>query len=246
MTVSTDNVDTEIPSPVAGVLQEILVGEDETVAVGSDLAIIGSGAEFAPAPAPAADLAQADRVDACTNICGEGSSTPGVSDGATEDERYDVVLLKSDGSDAVVHEVARLTGLTAQAASSIVRGAPVRVLRYVDPDAALTSAAKLEELGAQVSIEPGRSPEELAVPKQIATVLRARAQSGRLAAVAWPMSSREFRRDQKRNRGQLRAGLPIEGLFQEQIDSFAAAVSGSEELVAILPPSVGFSAGDLR
>ena len=39
--VSTDKVDTEIPSPAAGILTKILVQEDETVAVGSDLAIIG-------------------------------------------------------------------------------------------------------------------------------------------------------------------------------------------------------------
>ncbi len=42
--VSTDKVDTEIPSPVAGTLIEIKVAEDETVAVGAELAIIGSGA----------------------------------------------------------------------------------------------------------------------------------------------------------------------------------------------------------
>ncbi len=42
--VSTDKVDTEIPSPVSGTLQEILVGEDETVPVGADLAVIGDGA----------------------------------------------------------------------------------------------------------------------------------------------------------------------------------------------------------
>jgi len=39
--VSTDKVDTEIPSPVAGILQQILVGEDETAAVGAVLAIVG-------------------------------------------------------------------------------------------------------------------------------------------------------------------------------------------------------------
>lgn len=50
--VSTDKVDTEIPSPVAGVVQEIRVQEDETVAVGAVLAVIGDGA--APAAAPAA------------------------------------------------------------------------------------------------------------------------------------------------------------------------------------------------
>ncbi|MFT4233273.1 MAG: 2-oxoglutarate dehydrogenase, E2 component, dihydrolipoamide succinyltransferase [Leucobacter sp.] len=55
--VSTDKVDTEVPSPVAGVLQEILVQEDETVEVGAALARVGSGA---PAPAaPAAEPAPA-------------------------------------------------------------------------------------------------------------------------------------------------------------------------------------------
>ncbi|HSF97727.1 MAG TPA: 2-oxoglutarate dehydrogenase, E2 component, dihydrolipoamide succinyltransferase [Ornithinibacter sp.] len=49
--VSTDKVDTEIPSPVAGTLQEILVQEDDTVPVGADLAVIGD----ADAPAPSAD-----------------------------------------------------------------------------------------------------------------------------------------------------------------------------------------------
>ena len=56
--VSTDKVDTEIPSPVAGVVQQIMVQEDETVAVGAVLAIIADGAAAAPAavetPAPAA------------------------------------------------------------------------------------------------------------------------------------------------------------------------------------------------
>ena len=41
--VSTDKVDTEIPSPVAGTLQEILAQEDDTVPVGADLAVIGDG-----------------------------------------------------------------------------------------------------------------------------------------------------------------------------------------------------------
>src|SRR6478609_3465352 len=46
--VSTDKVDTEIPSPVAGTLLEIKAEEDETVEVGAELAIIGSG-DAAPA-----------------------------------------------------------------------------------------------------------------------------------------------------------------------------------------------------
>jgi 2-oxoglutarate dehydrogenase E2 component (dihydrolipoamide succinyltransferase) len=57
--VSTDKVDTEIPSPVAGTLLSITAGEDATVEVGGELARIGTGSpaaatESAPAPAPAA------------------------------------------------------------------------------------------------------------------------------------------------------------------------------------------------
>ena len=64
--VSTDKVDSEVPSPAAGVLSEILVPEGETVEVGVKLAVIGDGAGTAssdgapaaaatesPAPAPA-------------------------------------------------------------------------------------------------------------------------------------------------------------------------------------------------
>jgi len=58
--VSTDKVDTEIPSPVAGVIEQILVQEDETVEVGTALVTIGDGSGGGEAPAaPAAEPAQA-------------------------------------------------------------------------------------------------------------------------------------------------------------------------------------------
>ena len=61
--ISTDKVDTEIPSPIAGVIEEILVAEDETVEVGAVLVRVGDGSGAAapaaeaeavaePAPAP--------------------------------------------------------------------------------------------------------------------------------------------------------------------------------------------------
>ncbi|MQA10680.1 MAG: 2-oxoglutarate dehydrogenase, E2 component, dihydrolipoamide succinyltransferase, partial [Pseudonocardiaceae bacterium] len=59
--VSTDKVDTEIPSPVAGTLLEIVASEDETVEVGGQLAMVGDSmvggssaapAQAAPAPSP--------------------------------------------------------------------------------------------------------------------------------------------------------------------------------------------------
>src|SRR5690349_8825460 len=51
--VSTDKVDTEIPSPATGVLSRIVVHEDETVDVGSELAVIAGEGEAAPAAQPA-------------------------------------------------------------------------------------------------------------------------------------------------------------------------------------------------
>ena len=53
--ISTDKVDTEIPSPVAGTVLEILVPEGETVSVGTPLAVIGEPGEQADTvPAPVA------------------------------------------------------------------------------------------------------------------------------------------------------------------------------------------------
>jgi pyruvate dehydrogenase E2 component (dihydrolipoamide acetyltransferase) len=52
--ISTDKVDTEVPSPGSGVVQQILVQEGETVDVGTKLALIGpAGGDGAPPPAPA-------------------------------------------------------------------------------------------------------------------------------------------------------------------------------------------------
>ncbi|MFC0197165.1 biotin/lipoyl-containing protein, partial [Microbacterium arthrosphaerae] len=61
--ISTDKVDTEIPSPVSGVIEEILVQEDETVEVGAVLAKIGDGSGSAEA-APAPEAAQAEAAPA--------------------------------------------------------------------------------------------------------------------------------------------------------------------------------------
>ncbi|NEN06386.1 2-oxoglutarate dehydrogenase, E2 component, dihydrolipoamide succinyltransferase [Diaminobutyricibacter tongyongensis] len=63
--VSTDKVDTEIPSPVAGVIEAILVQEDETVEVGTPLVTIGDGSGSGEAPAaPAAEAAPAEAAPA--------------------------------------------------------------------------------------------------------------------------------------------------------------------------------------
>jgi len=70
--ISTDKVDAEIPSPIAGVLTEIKVQEGQTVSVGSIVAVIG-GAAAAPAAAPAATTPGAPSVPASSARVG---STP--------------------------------------------------------------------------------------------------------------------------------------------------------------------------
>ena len=55
--VSTDKVDTEVPSPIAGTLSEIRVQAGETVAVGTVIAVVGASSAAAPAPAAAAPVA---------------------------------------------------------------------------------------------------------------------------------------------------------------------------------------------
>ena len=54
--ISTDKVDTEVPSPATGVIQEILAAEGDTIAVGSPMVVIGDGGQTS-APAPAAEPA---------------------------------------------------------------------------------------------------------------------------------------------------------------------------------------------
>jgi pyruvate dehydrogenase E2 component (dihydrolipoamide acetyltransferase) len=93
--VSTDKVDTEVPSPVAGVLKTIKVQADETVEVGAELAIIeqdgeagggGQGAEEAAESSEASESAEAEAPDAGTAEeaaeAGEGSEEAG-----TDEER---------------------------------------------------------------------------------------------------------------------------------------------------------------
>jgi pyruvate dehydrogenase E2 component (dihydrolipoamide acetyltransferase) len=81
--ISTDKVDTEIPSPVAGTVLDIKVAEDETVEVGAVLAVVGAG-EGAPAeataptspPAPAATQSAAPTETAAPPASAPAQSQP--------------------------------------------------------------------------------------------------------------------------------------------------------------------------
>ena len=95
--VSTDKVDSEVPSPVAGVLLQILVPEDETVEVGTQLALIGDASEApqdapapaqesAPAPTPALEAVPAPAVPAPASAPVSGTEVimPALGESVTE------------------------------------------------------------------------------------------------------------------------------------------------------------------
>jgi pyruvate dehydrogenase E2 component (dihydrolipoamide acetyltransferase) len=87
--VSTDKVDTEIPSPVAGILQKIVVGIDQTVPVGAELAIIADGAATSSAPvattpAPPAAVAPVDSATAPSNSAGTIITMPALGESVSE------------------------------------------------------------------------------------------------------------------------------------------------------------------
>nr|WP_308204167.1 2-oxoglutarate dehydrogenase, E2 component, dihydrolipoamide succinyltransferase [Mycolicibacterium llatzerense] len=75
--VSTDKVDTEIPSPIAGVLLSITADEDDVVSIGGELAKIGAaGSAPAAAPAPAAPAPAPEPVAAPTPPPAPAAPTP--------------------------------------------------------------------------------------------------------------------------------------------------------------------------
>src|SRR5919202_1914247 len=76
--ISTDKVDTEVPSPGSGVLQQILVQEGETVDVGTKLAVIGppGAAPAQPAQEPAAPAAEEPEAEEAPQPTPEAQSPP--------------------------------------------------------------------------------------------------------------------------------------------------------------------------
>jgi pyruvate dehydrogenase E2 component (dihydrolipoamide acetyltransferase) len=82
--VSTDKVDTEIPSPVSGVLRGITVAEDETVAVGAELAVIdetaAEGSPAAPSAPQDSALQGSAQQDSASQAAG-GPYAPGTATG---------------------------------------------------------------------------------------------------------------------------------------------------------------------
>jgi 2-oxoglutarate dehydrogenase E2 component (dihydrolipoamide succinyltransferase) len=101
--VSTDKVDTEIPSPVAGTLLEIRADTDETVEVGAVLAVIGDSSESsdgAPAGSGADDDAAADGGSDGADEGGPADETDSAEAGGAEARAAESEGAASDGAES--------------------------------------------------------------------------------------------------------------------------------------------------
>jgi pyruvate dehydrogenase E2 component (dihydrolipoamide acetyltransferase) len=158
--VSTDKVDTEIPSPVTGILRGITVAEDETVAVGAELAVIdeeGSAGGAAPAAESVAPAAE--------------STEPAPAGPAADDAQASQTAPASDGSQG--YDSSRYQQPYEPAAQPPVREAPAAAY---EPPAAPPAAPSAAAQPAAASAPPDYQPTAPQAPVPQAQAPRAPAE----------------------------------------------------------------------
>ncbi|MCP3801818.1 2-oxoglutarate dehydrogenase, E2 component, dihydrolipoamide succinyltransferase [Allokutzneria sp. A3M-2-11 16] len=184
--VSTDKVDTEIPSPAAGTLLEIVVGEDETVDVGAKLAVIGSSdskpaakpeaPEPAPAPAPKAEEPKAEEPEPAPSAPAPAAPAPKAEEPSTNgdasgspyvtplvrklaaEHRIDLNTLKGTG---VGGRIRKQDVLAAVEEAKAAKAAPAPA-----PAAAPKAAPAAAQPSAQAQALRGKT-EKLSRPRQV-------------------------------------------------------------------------------
>jgi 2-oxoglutarate dehydrogenase dihydrolipoamide succinyltransferase (E2 component) len=172
--ISTDKVDTEVPSPGSGVLQQIVVSEGETVDVGTKLAVIApEGAEVeAPAPEPAAE--EEPPPEPATQAAaseGVGDVAPSAAPPERERERPTAPPPSENGKTFVSPVVARIAsehGVDPNQVQGTGAGGRVTkkdILAFIEsgPPAPAEAPAPSEPAPAQAP-EPEPAPEPAAAP----------------------------------------------------------------------------------
>jgi pyruvate dehydrogenase E2 component (dihydrolipoamide acetyltransferase) len=167
--VSTDKVDTEIPSPIAGVIEAILVAEDETVEVGTALVTIGDGSgggEAAPAaPAEEAPAAAAAPAEAPPAEPVAEEPAPAEPAATPANETQDAPVAEVPSTEAPAPEVA---APEAPAAPEPVTPEPAPA-EAAPTEAAPTDAAPAETAPtAEAAPEPAPTAETPAAPEPAA------------------------------------------------------------------------------
>lgn len=159
--VSTDKVDTEVPSPIAGTLQKILVQEDEEAEVGAAIAVIGSGAPSDASPAPAAPAASSD----APAPKAEESSAPAASASQT--------VSSSSNSQAYVTPIVRKLAADNGIDLASVKGSGIGGrIRKQDVQDAIDAKAKAEAPAPAAAPAAAAAPSKKEAPKVEVSPLR--------------------------------------------------------------------------
>ena len=159
--VSTDKVDTEVPSPIAGTLQKILVQEDEEAEVGAAIAVIGSGAPSDASSAPAAPAASSD----APAPKAEESTAPAASASQT--------VSSSNNSQAYVTPIVRKLAADNGIDLASVKGSGIGGrIRKQDVQDAIDAQAKAEAPAPAAAPAAAAAPSKKEAPKVEVSPLR--------------------------------------------------------------------------
>ena len=182
--VSTDKVDTEIPSPAAGVLVKIVAQEDDTVEIGGELAVIGDAGESsddaAPAdepaaeepaeePAaeePAAEEAPAESAPASSGGSGEGTPVTMPALGESVTEGTVTRWLKAVGDEVAADEP--LLEVSTDKVDTEIPSPVAGILTEItaQEDDTVEVGGQLAVIGTEAPAEKPAEPEAKPAPKQ--------------------------------------------------------------------------------
>ena len=173
--ISTDKVDTEVPSPGSGVLQEILVQEGETVEVGAKLAVIGpegaapAAAEQELPPEPATQAAADEAMAAASE--GVGDVAPSSEASSVEPaEPAPAASASGNGKTFVSPVVARIAsehGVDPQQVQGTGRGGRVTkkdILEFIESGGQASAPAPAEAPAAPAQPQPQPAQPGAAAP----------------------------------------------------------------------------------
>jgi pyruvate dehydrogenase E2 component (dihydrolipoamide acetyltransferase) len=214
--VSTDKVDTEIPSPAAGVLARIVVGEDETADVGSELAVIaGDGEEDGSAPAqqsapqeaaPAQQSAPQEAAPAQRSAPQEAApaeqSAPAAEDAAQQQAEPEPAALTTPSTEKPVEEEAQAP----QTATGSSEGTAVKMPALGESVTEGTVTRWLKQVGDTIEVdepllEVSTDKVDTEIPSPVAgTVLEIKVQEDDTAEVGADLAIIGRSRPQRRNK----------------------------------------------
>ena len=173
--ISTDKVDTEVPSPGAGIVQQILVQEGETVEVGAKLAVIAPEGAEAPEAAPAPEVPEPATAEAAAESGAAAGAEGETPTAATVEEAQPAAAPTTDGASAdgktfvspVVARIASEHGVDPNQVEGTGRGGRVTkkdILGFIESGAKPAEAPKEAAPAAEAAPAPAPAAEPQTAP----------------------------------------------------------------------------------